>query len=413
MRLRALWSGALAMVLTAALAGCGARRADPPSGKVTLTWWDYFGYSPAANQAVTTLLARYHAAYPEIEVKRTTMAFSEFRATLLKAATDGQFPDVAAIDNADVPVFAERHALVDLTSRMRVWQGRVTFLDPVQRSVRDGDKAYGIPFRSNTTALWYNRNLFAEAGIPRAPATWDELRAAARTLTTEAHAGFCFAAAPTEEGTFTLLPILWQAGGDVQTIGDPPSIEALTMLNALVNVDRSVPRGVLSWGQSDVSEQFRAGRCAMMINGPWVLPSLASAGFAFDVVAWPAGRGGTAAPLGGEVLAVGKRTRHLDAAWQLTTWLADPANSLSEVYRGLGSLPNRTTTIGDPAWLWHPVIPAFAEQLRTARPRGAYGARYAQISEIISTMEQQVLANGRPPADAAGEARDKIRPLLP
>src|SRR5262245_52009691 len=374
----------LAVVLLATLTGCAGLAEPDSSGRVSLTWWDYFGYSSTADAAVTKLLAKYHAAYPEIEVRRTAIRFADFRGTLMRAVANGNFPDVAAIDNADVPVFVARRALSDLTTRMRAWQGRITFLDAVQRSVQVGDKAYGIPFRSNTTALWYNKDLFAKAGLTKPPATWDELRADARALTTADHAGFCFAAAPDEEGTFTLLPMLWQAGGDVMSIGDQASIDALTLLSNLVNVDHSVPSTVARWGQSEVSEQFRTGRCAMMINGPWVVPSMSTAGFAFEVAPWPAGRNGSAAPLGGEALAVGKGTRHLDAAWQLTTWLADPANSLGEVYRGLGSIPNRTTTIEDPAWIWDPVVPAFAKQMRTARPRCSYGPHCNEISQAIS-----------------------------
>jgi multiple sugar transport system substrate-binding protein len=413
MRSRSLLPGIVAVILSAtALAGCGQSELDSAGGRVTLTWWDYFDYSPNASQAVTRLLEKYQAAYPEIQVKRTVFRFADFPAKLTEAAATGNFPDVAAIDNADVPVFAAQGALADLTSRMRAWQGRVTFLDPVQRSIQVGDKAYGIPFRSNTTALWYNKNLFAAAGLAKPPATWDELRADAARLTTDAHAGFCFSAAPTEEGTFTLLPLIWQAGGDASTIGDQPSIDALSFVNTLVNEDRSAPKSVLQWGQSEVGTQFAAGHCAMMINGPWVLHSVTKAGFDFGVAPWPAGRHGTAAPLGGEVLAVGKHSKHLDAAWQLTTWLSDPANSLGEVYRGLCGIPNRTSTIDDPAWAWHPAITTFAQQLRTAHPRGAYGPKYPQLSQVISTMQQEVLTNQENPATAAAEASQRIKSLL-
>jgi multiple sugar transport system substrate-binding protein len=152
MRLRSLLSGVLAVALTAMLGGCGGRSGSTavPS-KVSLTWWDYFGYSSTADRAITALLGKYQAAYPDIEVKRTTIKFADFRAALDKAAAAGTFPDVVAIDNADVPMFAERDALADLTSRMQAWQGRIMFLDAVQRSAQVGDKAYGIPFRSNTT----------------------------------------------------------------------------------------------------------------------------------------------------------------------------------------------------------------------------------------------------------------------
>jgi multiple sugar transport system substrate-binding protein len=411
MRLRSLLSGVIAAALTAGSAGCGGSVVAAPS-TMSLTWWDYFGYSPTADRAITTLLDKYHAAYPEIEVKRTAIRFADFRARLDEAAATGNFPDVVAIDNTDVPVLAARNALTDLTSRIQAWHGEITFLDTVRHSAKVGGKAYGVPFRSNTTALWYNKDLFAQAGLTAPPATWDELRHHAKKLTTAGHAGFCFAAAPTEEGTFTLLPLIWQAGGDVATIGDQPSIDALRLVNTLVNEDRTAPPAVYEWGQSEVADHFAAGRCAMMINGPWVLASVTAGGFAFDVAPWPAGAHGTAAPLGGEVLVVGKNTRHLDAAWHLSIWLADPANSLAEITTGLASIPNRTTTITDPAWAWHRIVPTFAEQLRTARPRYVYGAKYPQISQAITTMQQQVLTRRREPTDAAAETSTKIKPLL-
>jgi multiple sugar transport system substrate-binding protein len=397
---------------TLVAAGCGSDSGSGDGSKVTLTWWDYFGYSPTADQAVTALINKYQSSHKNVEIKRTAIGFADFRTKLIQAAATGKFPDVAAIDNGDVPVFNAQGVLADLTSKMQGWQDKENFLDPVIASVKVGDKYFGVPFRSNTTALWYNKDAFAKAGISAPPKTWDELRATAKKLTVDRQAGFCFAAAPTEEGTFTLLPMIWQAGGDVPTIGDQASVDALSLVNALVNEDKSAPNSVLQWGQSDVGDQFGSGLCAMMANGPWVLASVKKGGFAFDVAPWPAGAKGTASPLGGEVLAISKGSAHQDAAFELATWLADPKNSRDEVGAGLGSIPNRKDTVDDPGWSWHPMVPAFAKQLQAARARGVYGPKYAQISQAISTMEQQVLAQGRKPAEAAGEARSKIEPLL-
>ena len=403
---------ALAVTVLVATGCGGSGSSGSAAGKVTLTWWDYFGYSPTADQAVTKLIDKYQAAHQNVEIKRTAIGFADFRTKLIQAAATGKFPDIAAIDNGDVPVFNAQGALADLTSKMQAWQGKEAFLAPVLRSVKVGDKSFGVPFRSNTTALWYNKDAFAKAGIGTPPATWQELREDAKKLTVDKQAGFCFAAAPTEEGTFTLLPMIWQAGGDVPSIGDQASVDALNLVNALVNEDKSAPRSVLQWGQSDVGDQFGSGLCAMMANGPWVLASVKKGGFAFDVAPWPAGAKGTASPLGGEVLAIAKTSKNQDAAWELATWLADPKNSRDEVGAGLGSIPNRKDTVDDPAWAWHPMVPAFAKQLQSAHPRGVYGAKYAQISQAISTMEQQVLAQGRKPSEAADEAKGKISPLL-
>ncbi|HEV2782644.1 MAG TPA: hypothetical protein VGX25_24905 [Actinophytocola sp.] len=94
--------------------------------------------------------------------------------------------------------------------------------------------------------------------------------------------GFRFAAAPTEEGTFTLLPMIRQAGGDVPTIGDRAGIDALTMVDTLVNVDHGAPRGA-GLGPVRRRRQFAADRCAMMVNSPWVLPPVTTGGIDFAV----------------------------------------------------------------------------------------------------------------------------------
>jgi hypothetical protein len=41
------------VALVVALTGCAGQAASDSSGRVTLTWWDYFGYSATADQAVT------------------------------------------------------------------------------------------------------------------------------------------------------------------------------------------------------------------------------------------------------------------------------------------------------------------------------------------------------------------------
>ncbi|MBO3746765.1 ABC transporter substrate-binding protein [Streptosporangiaceae bacterium NEAU-GS5] len=402
-------------VLTAAACsggGGGDSTSTGTSGKTTITWWDYFGYSPQSDDAVNSLIKKYELAHPDVDIQRTAIGFADFRAKLIQAAAGGAFPDIAAIDNSDVPVFATQGVLADLSAKMADWPHKDEFLDFVVKSVQYNGKYYGVPFRSNTTALWYNKTLFRQAGLSAPPETWEDLRAFARKLTDDKHSGICFSAAPTEEGTFTFLPALWQAGGDVTNIGSQATVDALTYFDDLVNVDKSAPKSVLQWGQSDVGAQFGSGTCAMMFNGPWVLGSLDKSTFEWGVAPWPKGAAGTASPLGGEVWAIGKNA-NLDAVWQLADWLADPANSRQEISKGLSSIPNRKDALTDPAWVWHPMVKAFAQQMPAARPRGQYGPKYAQISEAVWTMEQEVLSGAKSPQDAAVEAQTKILPLLP
>jgi multiple sugar transport system substrate-binding protein len=411
---RACAAALAAGVLVLGLAACGSSDSSSQTkdGVTTLTWWDYFGYSPQSDSAVKTLIDKYQAGHPKVKIQRTSVGFADFHTKLVQAAATGHFPDIAAIDNADVPVFASQGALADMSKYLEAWPQKDQYLPAVLQSTKYDGKDYGIPFRSNTTALWYNQDAFTEAGITVPPATWDELRADAKKLTTPKHSGICFAAAATDEGTFTFLPMLWQAGGDVKSIGDAASVAALNYVKNLVVVDKSAPQSVLQWGQSDVGDQFGSGQCAMMFNGPWVLGSAKKGGFTFATAPWPAGPAGTASPLGGEVWAVSKQVKDLSTVWDVLSWMGDPKNSATEIGTGLSSIPNRKDTVSDKAWQWDPTVSTFASQMSSAHARGVYGPNYAQISQAISGMEQQVLAQGKDPQAAASAAATTIKPLL-
>ncbi|WP_147455090.1 ABC transporter substrate-binding protein [Saccharothrix australiensis] len=406
MRVRAL----LTAILLLAVAACGGDATPEPVERVTLTWWDYLDHSPTADHAVEALVKRYQDAHPGVEIRRTAVPRPEFAARLDEAAAAGSFPDIAVVDLAALPRLAEQEALADLTPRFASWDLRDRFLGPVRDSVRHRDRFYGVPLRTGTTALLYNRALFEAAGVTTPPGTWEELRGTAKALTAEGRAGLCFAAPEGEDLTANYLSFLWQAGGDVRDVGGDASVRALSFMDTLVNVDRSAPADALRWTNADAEREFAAGRCAMMINGPWAVPSMNQAGLDWVSAALPSGQAGHAAALSGEAWVLGRDGRHADRAWDVLRWLAEERANATEFGAALHALPNRTDTVDDPGWQWDPNVPAFAAQLSAARP--AYGPRYPQVSEAIWTMTHQVLAGERSPADAAGDARAKLEPLL-
>ncbi|WP_433271946.1 ABC transporter substrate-binding protein [Actinosynnema sp. CS-041913] len=404
MSVRALLTAAL----LCAVAACGGA-APEPVGKVTLTWWDYLDHSPMADEAVDSLVERYREAHPEVEIERTAVPRAEFDARLAEAAGAGTFPDIAAVDVATLPGLAARDAILDLTPRFSSWGVKDQFLGPVRDSVQHDGKFYGVPLRTSTTALLYNRELLKAAGIDSPPRTWDELRATAKALTAEGRWGLCFAATGNDL-TANFLPFLWQAGGEVKDIGGAASVQALSFVDGVVNADRSTPTDALRWTNSDAEREFVAGRCAMMINGPWSIPAMNQAGLDWVSAPLPAGVAGSVAPLGGEAWVLGRGGQHADRAWDVLTWLAENRDNATEFGAALNALPNRADTIDDPGWQWDPNVPAFAAQLPGARP--AYGPKYPQVSEAIWTMAHQVLGGERSPTDAAGDARAKLEPLL-
>lgn len=416
MRRGSLWA-TIAIVAVASLlavVGCGGDD-DEGSGEkgskepVTLTWWDYYGDLEETNNLLNKAARQYEKEHPNVTIKRTTFGFADLKPKIIQAAATNELPDILIVDNPDHQSLADQGALADLTDKVSDWEDRDAYFDGPWQSTQYEDKNYGVPFESNATGLFYNRDLFRTAGIKDPPKTWEELRTTARGLTDGRTAGFCFSANADEEGTFTFLPFLWQAGGDVQTIGDEPSIKALTFWDQLVNQDGSAPSQVVSWGQGDVFNRFIAGRCAMMINGPWQLDPLETdpPGFGWGVAPWPSDAE-SASILGGENWAVGAN-QDVDAAWEVIDWMSDPDHVRAPL-RSVG-LPNREDMADDEAWS-DPQTSVFVDQVEIARPR-AYGARYPEISEEINRMYQQVLTGEATPNEAAKQASEAIGPLLP
>lgn len=404
-------SFSLGLAALFAAAGCatgvaGDEATEEPN--VTITWWDYFGYSPGSNKAVDTLITRYQEAHPNVQIRRTAIPFPEFHTKVVEAAASGTFPDIAVIDTPDVPLLASQGALADLTDRYAGWDKANQFLEPVLESVNHADRLYGVPLRSNTTALIYNKTL-----VPTPPETWEDLRSTAKAATKDGTSGLCFAAGANESLTFNVLPFVWMAGGDVTAINDKPAVDALTFVHDLFNVDRSVPEAALTWSHTDVETEFLAGRCAMMINGPWVLPAMAKAGFQWGTAPLAAGAKGVVSPLGGEAWVIGGKSPNADVAWDVLTWLAESKNSGHELGAGLGAIPNRNDTLNDPVWKWGPGVGAYISQMLSTRSRSMYGPKYAKVSEAIWTMTHQVVKKEKKPQTAANEAHTTIRPLLP
>jgi multiple sugar transport system substrate-binding protein len=401
-----------ALLLAAALfaaGACNAEQTETPD-QVTLTWWDYFDHSPRANDAVDSLLTRYRQDHPDVRIERTSLPRPEFQAKLAEATASGVFPDIAAVDTTDLPRLAEGGALADVTDRFDRWDLADEFLAPVRESVTHGGRVHGVPLRSTTTALVYNRDHFAAAGLTDPPTTWAGLRTAAKVLTTADRAGLCFGAKG-DDLTVTFLPLLWQAGGDVAGIGDQASLDALAHLDGLVNTDRSTPADALGWTDADARQRFAEGRCAMAVTGPDAIPALNQAGLDWAAAPLPGGAEGGAGQLGGETWVIG-RHGHVDRAWDVLTWLAEHPDNVTEFGGGLGALPNRADTVDDLAWQWDPNVAGFTGQLRSARTRTAYGAEYPGISRALATMATRVLTGEQPPDRATADARAEIDRLL-
>ncbi|MFE2427906.1 ABC transporter substrate-binding protein [Streptomyces sp. NPDC059373] len=401
--LRAAGAGAGSLALGGALAACGSGK---KAGAVTLTWWDYWD-APNFQKGLTAVIKDVEAHLPDITIHRRFFPFASLTDAITRGALTGDLPDIAIIDNVDMNTLGGNGLLADLTSRVKAWgQAGQYYAGPWADCQVDG-KTLGIPNNSNCLALYCNTEMLKSAGVSP-PTNWDELAAAAHTLTTGNRYGLALSAIKTEEGTFQFLPFLWQAGGDLDTFATDGAT-ALTFLDELVSKG-SLSKQCVEWTQQDVNDQFLSGRAAMQINGPWQVPVLSKQSrVKWSVVALPRDKV-AATCLGGENWVVMKSSKHLDQAWQVIERTQQPG-SLIPYLEALGDLPARKDLADSGIWAGNPALKLFLSQLPFARPR-LYGPHYADISLTVSDAEQAVLTGASSPDAAAKAAAVKIDQAL-
>ena len=105
---------------------------------------------------------------------------------LLTAVAGGNPPALHYADRFTVPQFAQQGFFTDITDLAQSAGVKGEDYYPFAwAEATYKDKAYALPFDTDTRALWYNKDIFKEAGLDpeKPPTTLDELRTATKTLT--------------------------------------------------------------------------------------------------------------------------------------------------------------------------------------------------------------------------------------
>jgi multiple sugar transport system substrate-binding protein len=404
---------ALALTVVGGIASCapgggaGAAKPSPEdTGPITLTWWDY--YQPGKTEdALKAQLAEYTKANPNITIDRRFIAYADLKKSLLQSAGASSLPDIVIINGPDHQQFAQLGIAADLTSQLKDWGQLDKYPKGIIDSATLDGKIYGLPITTNCLGLFYNKDMFAAAGITAPPTTWQELSDDAKKLTTPDHYGLSYSAINNQQAVFQWLPTLWQAGGDLTDLTTPNAQTALEYWAGLMS-DGSVSKEALSWDQTAAQVEFAQGRAAMMINGPWQIPTMAKStpDLNYGVALLPKDKE-SATALGGENYMV-INGPHEQASWDLIKWMQDPKR-VAELAKASGSLPTRTDVA---PFSDSDAIKTFTEQLKVGRPR-AYGANYAQIADAVVVALQGTLSGSTSAKDALATAAQTVDPLLP
>jgi multiple sugar transport system substrate-binding protein len=279
-----------------------------------------------------------------------------------------------------------------------------------------------FPFSANNVALYYNKDHFEAAGLdPDGLKSWQDLKTYAKQLTTKDRYGLELSIGTGEWLTFsTLLPFLWQAGGDlVSPEGDQAifnsqaGIDALEYLAGLVHEDKCAKWSEVGAGYK--IDNFLAGRVSMTICGPWQLNNLQSQNkVRYGAVPLPK-KELHATDLGGENLYLFKSDQAQEkAAWELCRFIASIDFQVDWAIQ-TGYLPISKSATNHPKYQdflkQNAFIKAFSDQMEIAKARPGIPA-YQKVSDTFSKAADQVFYQKLSAKEALDSAAEKATGYL-
>ena len=445
---RALGAGLVALALTAT-AGCLGGGDSGDTGKnsdvkeFTLTIAANAiagGKSSTSAEWITNTLIPKFVADQKAKGRTVTVKFQgsgagdeEYKSKISLDLKSGSGADIYALDGIWVGEFADAgyiKPLDDLLGKDKVdaWDGWQQIPQPVQGNMTYKDKRYGIPLGTDGRVLFFNKKLFARAGLPAdwQPKSWDDLIAAGQTIKTklpgvtpiQLNAGTAMGEAATMQG---LLPLLVGAGKPIWA--DGKWLGNTAALRDALGVYQKVYGGGLgdkvlqqdAKGRDKSFQRFAAGKLAILMESDYFWRSVvepkagiakmptrdADVGYALIPAKQPGAgiRGQDFVSMsGGSGRVINPASKYPQQAWELLQFM----NSAESVTSELGGSPRVTQRqdVNDSVLAGDPMLSTIAKKVL---PLTAFRPGLAEYPRVSQALQQATLdvATGKSPADAA------------
>lgn len=397
----------LACLLTVVAAACGitgckGEEKAEAKKKAEIVLWYYWDL-PHQRRTLESLVDGYNQSQDAVRVKTRYIPDADFKKELALSIADSKTPDIALVDSVDFQFFHSMQPFVDLTDEI---QELGQYLPSAVEPCTVEGRTRGLPAGLNCTALFYNADMFEEAGLS-VPGTWEEFYDAARLLTTYGICGYAQIALKGEESLYTFLPILWSMGGDVDAIDSPESRQAFDLLGTMARSGYLGEESISLTG-SDLAGQFADGKVAMMFNSIMMADYIRERHpeLNFGMTYLPSD-GDKASAVGGEIFGVMEGEN--EAASVSFLKYISKKDRLSSYIDELGLLAPRQDVM-DSQFPGDALMRGGADIFKTARMR-EISLEWPRVSAVIAEAIDEVIVGGKSVEEILDEASGAIRDI--
>lgn len=328
-----------------ALAGILATGSAMAQTKTEVEFYYPVAVGGPITKIVDGMVERFEQEHPDIDIKAVYAGtYQDSVAKALTAHKGGAAPQLAVLLSTDMFTLIDEGAIVPFDPLIQSEEDKKwlsDFYPGFMANSQTGDKTWGIPFQRSTIVMYYNKDLFKEAGLDpeKAPATWNELVEYASKLTKrdadgnvmqwgiQIPSGGAFGYWLFQALTTPNDVLLMNQDGTETYLDKPAVIEAMQFWHDLAYKHKVMPQGTIDWGTTP--RDFLVGKTAMMWTTTGNLTNVrTNADFDFGVAPMPhAKQGGSPTGGGNFYLFESATPEQQKAALTFVKWMTSPENA--------------------------------------------------------------------------------------
>jgi sn-glycerol 3-phosphate transport system substrate-binding protein len=254
---------------------------------------------------------------------------------------------------------------------------------------------WALPFARSTPLFYYNKDMFAAAGIADAPKTWDEFAGYAAQLTDSSKSVVAYShGSAASYLAWIFQPVIWQYGGEYSDAEFNIHINSEQGVAAGTFYQKSIQDG---WANSVDApiDDFNAGLTATTVASTGSLAGVkANATFEFGTAFLPEGPAGFGCCTGGAGLAIPAATEKADAAYAFTTWRTQPENT-AWWSQNTGYMPVRKSAVDSMADFFteNPNFKVAVDQLAKTRSQDSARVFIPNGDQIIGGAIEKIIVD--------------------
>lgn len=442
-----VWFTAVCLLVATACSGNGSSGAEggegeAGSGKEPVRLKFMYWGSAFEKQAMENMVEAFNKSHPDIVVQAEHVP-GDYAAKINTLMATNELPDIAYLSEPLSMKWGAEGRLLDMKPYMELYPQLAERLEQTYYNPAP-DKTLGTNTAVEMITLYYNKDLFEEAGVAPPPTkgenawTWDEFVETAKKLTKDNNGNTPFdpgfnpnsivqygVSFPTWIGGW--YPFLLSNGGDITnddgtqyTLDSPEAIEVFQKLQDLMYVHHVAPTATQQQNMPATNVRLQTKKVAMAIDGQWALLDFASTKMNFGMGVLPKFKEPKTIVLGSPTV-IFANTAHPDEAIRFYLYHNDP-KQVDLYAKGLW-MPLEEKYYTDPAEIayWtdneaHP--PEYKDAVidftlnYAGRSPMYFLKNMAEIEPVINAALDKLWTNKEPAEKVLRDLKQEVQPLL-